>query len=53
MGFGRVDTLQAQPELGSVASRVVFADGRTINSAGDMLDASGVPYSSVSSPSDG
>ena len=32
-----VETLQDHPELGSVASKVLFADGRTLNSAGDAF----------------
>jgi GT2 family glycosyltransferase len=32
-----VDTLMREPDLGAVASKVLFADGLTINSAGDML----------------
>ncbi|HLZ32310.1 MAG TPA: glycosyltransferase family 2 protein [Chloroflexota bacterium] len=32
-----VDTLSARPSLGSVASKVLFADRQTINSAGDLF----------------
>jgi GT2 family glycosyltransferase len=32
-----VDALMLQPAVGSVASRVLYTDGRTINSAGDLL----------------
>ena len=32
-----VEALQLHPEVGSVASRVLFADGVTINSAGDLI----------------
>jgi len=32
-----VDTLLARPSLGSVASKVLFSDGQTINSAGDLF----------------
>ena len=32
-----VDTLIRNPDLGSVASKVLFDDGRTINSAGDQF----------------
>jgi hypothetical protein len=32
-----VETLAAHPEIGSVASKVLYADGRTINSAGDLV----------------
>jgi GT2 family glycosyltransferase len=32
-----VDTLYAHPGMGAVASKVLFADGRTINSAGDLF----------------
>ena len=36
-----VDTLAEQPRLGSVASKVLFSDGRTINSAGDQFGQDG------------
>ena len=36
-----VDTLRANPAIGSVASKVLFADGRTINSAGDVFGRDG------------
>lgn len=36
-----VETLLAKPGLGSVASKVMFADGRTINSAGDVFGRDG------------
>ena len=36
-----VETLLRQPALGSVASKVLFADGRTINSAGDEFGRDG------------
>jgi GT2 family glycosyltransferase len=32
-----VETLTAHPSIGSVASKVLYADGRTINSAGDLF----------------
>lgn len=38
-----VETLLAQPALGSVASKVLFADRRTINSAGDLFGRDGAP----------
>jgi GT2 family glycosyltransferase len=38
-----VETLLAQPAVGSVASKVLFADRRTINSAGDTLGTDGAP----------
>jgi GT2 family glycosyltransferase len=38
-----VETLALQSELGSVASKVLFADGLTINSAGDLVCRDGVP----------
>jgi GT2 family glycosyltransferase len=38
-----VETLMDQPHLGSVASKVLFADRRTINSAGDVLSRDGAP----------
>ena len=36
-----VETLLGRPELGSVASKVLFSDRRTINSAGDVLGRDG------------
>jgi GT2 family glycosyltransferase len=38
-----VETLRQQPALGSIASKIVYADGRTINSAGDQLGRDGAP----------
>ena len=38
-----VDTLLEQPNIGSVASKVLFADRHTINSAGDLLCRDGAP----------
>ncbi len=38
-----VATLLDNPNVGSVASKVLFADGRTINSAGDVLGRDGAP----------
>ncbi len=38
-----VATLLEQPNIGSVASKVLFADGRTINSAGDQMGRDGAP----------
>jgi GT2 family glycosyltransferase len=38
-----VESLLRQPELGSVASKLLFSDQRTINSAGDVLGRNGVP----------
>jgi GT2 family glycosyltransferase len=38
-----VATLLDQPNLGSVASKVLFADRRTINSAGDLMCRDGAP----------
>jgi GT2 family glycosyltransferase len=38
-----VETLLDEPKLGSVASKVLFADRRTINSAGDLLGRDGGP----------
>jgi GT2 family glycosyltransferase len=38
-----VETLHDNPNVGSVASKVLFADGRTINSAGDVLGRDGAP----------
>jgi GT2 family glycosyltransferase len=39
-----VQTFQDHPDLGSVASKVLYADGRTINSAGDCFGRDGTPY---------
>jgi GT2 family glycosyltransferase len=36
-----VETLQLHAEVGSVASKVLYADGRTINSAGDQFCRNG------------
>lgn len=36
-----VDALAAHPEAGSVAARLLFADGATVNSAGDAVTRSG------------
>jgi GT2 family glycosyltransferase len=36
-----VEALMRQPDLGSVAARVLFADGHTINSAGDLFGRDG------------
>jgi GT2 family glycosyltransferase len=38
-----VETLLSQAQIGSMASKVLFADRRTINSAGDIMCADGVP----------
>ena len=38
-----VETLRANPHIGSVASKVLFADRRTINSAGDLMGRDGAP----------
>jgi GT2 family glycosyltransferase len=38
-----VETLLEQPELGSVASKVLFSDRQTINSAGDVFVRDGAP----------
>lgn len=38
-----VETLLSQPDLGAVASKVLYADRRTINSAGDLLGRDGAP----------
>jgi GT2 family glycosyltransferase len=32
-----VDALMSHPDVGSVASKMLYADGRTINSAGDLM----------------
>jgi GT2 family glycosyltransferase len=38
-----VETLSQQPAVGSVASKIVYADGATLNSAGDLLGRDGAP----------
>jgi GT2 family glycosyltransferase len=38
-----VETLMDQPRIGSVASKVLFADRCTINSAGDLMGRDGAP----------
>jgi GT2 family glycosyltransferase len=38
-----VEALMSHPEIGSVASKVVYLDGQTINSAGDLLGRDGAP----------
>jgi GT2 family glycosyltransferase len=38
-----IQTLQEHPEIGSVASKVLFKDGGTINSAGDLMGRNGAP----------
>jgi GT2 family glycosyltransferase len=38
-----VEALALQSELGSVASKVLYADGLTLNSAGDLLGRDGAP----------
>jgi GT2 family glycosyltransferase len=38
-----VETLATNPTIGSVASKVLFADRRTINSAGDVMGRDGAP----------
>jgi GT2 family glycosyltransferase len=38
-----VESLCAQPDLGSVASKILYADRRTINSAGDIFGRNGAP----------
>jgi GT2 family glycosyltransferase len=38
-----VDALALQSDLGSVATKVLYADGRTINSAGDLVCRDGTP----------
>jgi len=38
-----VETLLDQPKIGSVASKVLFADRHTINSAGDLMCRDGAP----------
>jgi GT2 family glycosyltransferase len=37
-----VEALEQHPEVGSVASKVLYTDGRTINSAGDLFCRDGV-----------
>jgi GT2 family glycosyltransferase len=38
-----VESLALHTEIGSVASKVLYADGRTINSAGDLFHRDGAP----------
>jgi GT2 family glycosyltransferase len=38
-----VETLRDQPALGSVATKILYADGKTLNSAGDLLGRDGAP----------
>jgi GT2 family glycosyltransferase len=48
-----VETLMQHHELGSVASKVLFAAQRTINSAGDVLGRDGVPRQRGAGQADG
>jgi GT2 family glycosyltransferase len=48
-----VETLLTRAQVGSVASKVLFSDRRTINSAGDLLGADGVPRQRGSGQPDG
>jgi GT2 family glycosyltransferase len=48
-----VETLARHAEVGSVASKVLYADGRTINSAGDVLCVDGTARQRGNSTPDG
>jgi GT2 family glycosyltransferase len=48
-----VATLGNDPELGAVASKVLFADRTTINSAGDLMGRNGAPRQRGSGQPDG
>jgi GT2 family glycosyltransferase len=48
-----VETLLRTPHIGSVASKVLYADRRTINSAGDVLGRDGTPRQRGSGQPDG
>lgn len=48
-----VETLLANPNIGSVASKVLFADRRTINSAGDLMGRDGAPRQRGAGEADG
>jgi GT2 family glycosyltransferase len=39
-----VETLRDQPAIGSVATKILYADGNTLNSAGDQMARDGSPY---------
>ncbi len=48
-----VASLRESPDLGSVASKVLYADHHTINSAGDILGRDGAPRQRGNGQSDG
>jgi len=48
-----VEALALHPEAGSVASKVLYADGRTLNSAGDLLCRDGSARQRGNGESDG
>lgn len=48
-----VDALQQQPAVGAVASKMLYADGRTINAAGDQLGRDGYPAQRGEGQADG
>jgi GT2 family glycosyltransferase len=48
-----VQALMEHPRVGAVASKVLYSDGRTINSAGDVLGRDGVPRQRGNGESDG
>src|SRR5207302_2297521 len=48
-----VETLQQNPSIGSVASKVLFADARTINSAGDLFCRDGAARQRGNGEADG
>ncbi|HET6319621.1 MAG TPA: glycosyltransferase family 2 protein [Chloroflexota bacterium] len=48
-----VDALERHPQIGSVASKVLYADGKTINSAGDSMCRDGAPRQRGNGEADG
>jgi GT2 family glycosyltransferase len=48
-----MQTLAQLPDVGAVASKVLYSDRRTINSAGDVLGRDGVPRQRGNGESDG
>jgi GT2 family glycosyltransferase len=48
-----IETLLAEPAIGAVASKILYADGQTINSAGDQLGRDGSARQRGAGQSDG
>lgn len=48
-----VSALEIAPDVGSVASKILYADGRTINSAGDGFSRAGIAFQHGSGQPDG